>query len=211
MSTDTATEESEVCPLPIETDTVDQDATEKSVVKPETQVQASHAQSNTTNHVIAESVRKPDPQVDRYPHIPRLETPYEIAHGIRKDPYPRSSSLTSQLQPVELFQCPHCEWCSKRKDRLTEHIRNHFKEKQHRCAYCGYASHYKAALKTHMQRHTKVKPWKCHICDKGLSTKQSLNQHLLIHSGLKPHGCGACSKKFRTKAQLNIHFRKHHL
>ena len=79
-----------------------------------------------------------------------------------------------------------CEYTSKNKEYLNQHIKSvHEEKKPHNCSICDYSFSQRGFLKQHIKSvHEKIRPHKCFICDNRLSTKGALRKHIKsVHEG----------------------------
>ena len=86
-------------------------------------------------------------------------------------------------------------------------------QKLHFCSKCQFKTKHKKSLKQHILRHGDSRPFKCDHsnCDKSFKTKGDLKQHQYKHSGKKLE-CDfvGCIKKFTYPSELCTHKKKKH-
>ena len=84
------------------------------------------------------------------------------------------------------------------------------KVKLFKCKTCEYESRFKGNLKQHIEAvHEGIKPFKCDICDFKTAHESKLKKHTeSVHRGIKPFKCSICDyktgKKFRSKKTHRI-------
>ena len=112
---------------------------------------------------------------------------------------------------VQCFECPHCEFKSHVKGRLTQHLIKHTEEKPFICETCSKTFARRSALKSHQLTHTELKQFECPQCDYKSGIEYSLQQHFLhTHSEEKPKfECPYCEYKCHQKGTLTNHIRTH--
>jgi len=92
--------------------------------------------------------------------------------------FPRVSHLNRHVKDVHgddrPYQCIICEFRSKRKDYLKEHMKVHNAVKEHSCEKCGFKTNRTRELRYHKCR-TKV--FSCEICDKRSVSLEALRKH----------------------------------
>lgn len=123
------------------------------------------------------------------------------------------SMFAENMEPADpkVASCPQCgKWVSKRK--MTQHIRTHTHEKNHKCECCDRAFTRVEHLHRHRLIHTGEKPHECTFCDKRFGRNDHLRTHMRIHTGEKPHKCDECGKSFMRSdhklKHMNSHLRK---
>lgn len=108
------------------------------------------------------------------------------------------------------FKCPFCNYKSKNKTSVKQHIRTHTKEKPFKCGVCQKAFSQKAGVQQHMRSHSEVKPWKCQYCDSSFKAQNTLLTHIsMTHKKLKPYKCRECHQSFGHISNLKTHMRTH--
>ena len=112
---------------------------------------------------------------------------------------------------VMYFNCPDCEFKTKRRNVLATHIDDrHINPFQHVCDTCGKSFAEKKLLSEHVKRIHLDEKVSCDIC--GL---RDSNVHLIrIHKKLKHEGfvqpCPYCDKIYTEKSGCRSHIRKYH-
>ena len=125
----------------------------------------------------------------------------------------------SVKHPVELspknpkrFNCPFCDYSSKSKMSVKQHVRRHTKEKPFECRECGKTFSQKAGVQQHMRSHSANKPHRCTEPNCGLTFKclNALKTHVSMkHKGERPFKCNICLLTFPYSTSLRAHKRTH--
>jgi len=114
-----------------------------------------------------------------------------------------------QVEHVKVFNCQKCEYQSRRKSHLKQHLRRHTGDKPFKCCLCEYKTGDKSDLRKHQRIHSGDKPFNCDICEYKTGNKELLRRHQRIHSGVKPFNCYKCEYKTGNKPDLKKHQRIH--
>ncbi|CAG0886600.1 unnamed protein product [Cyprideis torosa] len=90
--------------------------------------------------------------------------------------------------------------------KLSEHMEDHEKGKQHTCKKCGQTFIRATLLRSHLHQHTpKVI---CTICGKEVKTNH-LRPHLQKHSTVRVK-CDQCGREYKNEVTLKVHIRYSH-
>ncbi|XP_071502463.1 uncharacterized protein [Diadema antillarum] len=117
--------------------------------------------------------------------------------------------MKSEEEKMQLFSCDQCEYVTKRKHNLIQHLAVHTGAKPYKCDLCDYSSSQKGHLNVHIRTHTKEKPFKCPKCPFASTVPKSLREHLQMHYGQRPLKCPYCSfsssQAFSIKRHIALH------
>ena len=117
--------------------------------------------------------------------------------------------MKSEEEKMQLFSCNQCEYVTKRKHNLIQHLAVHTGAKPYKCDLCDYSSSQKGHLNVHIRTHTKEKPFKCPKCPFASTVPKSLREHLQMHYGQRPLKCPYCSfsssQAFSIKRHIALH------
>ena len=81
------------------------------------------------------------------------------------------------------FQCSHCEFETKRKCHLKDHINAKHNGEQFQCTHCDFKTSWKASLNMHINiKHDQE--FACTVCDFRAASRGNLKKHVKsIHEG----------------------------
>ncbi|XP_063967293.1 zinc finger protein ZFP2-like [Lytechinus pictus] len=117
--------------------------------------------------------------------------------------------MKSEEEKMQLFSCNQCDYVTKRKHNLIQHLAVHTGAKPYKCDLCDYSSSQKGHLNVHIRTHTKEKPFKCPKCPFASTVPKSLREHLQMHYGQRPLKCPYCSfsssQAFSIKRHIALH------
>jgi len=139
---------------------------------------------------------------------------YHIKHSKCSNPE-NSDVITTKMKSAvssgggKRFACTVCEYKSKYKGDLKDHMRTHTKEKPFACTACEYKCSQSNHLKKHMRIHTNEKPFACTVCEYKCSQSNNLKKHMRIHTNEKPFACTVCEYKSSQRVSLQKHMRTH--
>ncbi|KAF5287438.1 hypothetical protein FQR65_LT12263 [Abscondita terminalis] len=109
---------------------------------------------------------------------------------------------------VVAFKCRLCDFSSKSRRYLREHVMKHSGELPYSCDKCAYKTSRKYHLQQHKIIHSEEKPLKCNLCDYSCYFSHNLKAHLRNHSG-ELFGCDQCAYKTNAKSNLQKHKKIH--
>lgn len=111
------------------------------------------------------------------------------------------------------FECELCDFKSKRKDALNNHIANRHVEnetKQFKCEHCDQSFAQRYTLTRHLQIHAERKQYRCSQCDFTCKFESYLKRHLSTHANkLKPFKCNICNYSSFDRKGLHRHMMIH--
>lgn len=108
------------------------------------------------------------------------------------------------------WNCPHCDYKTKRHQTLKRHMDLHLEKKNFMCEICGNSFHALATLKDHHQFvHSDERNYKCSECEKSFKNQSSLARHRRIHSDDRPYQCH-CGTSYKRLSHLKRHMSSAH-
>ena len=102
------------------------------------------------------------------------------------------------------FKCEYCEYVTKSKINLKNHVQYKHKCKKHVCETCGKKFKMPKDLKDHLVRAHSNETHVCDVCAKVFNNIISLNKHQKTHDEAK-YFCEECGKAFNQKNLLSNH------
>ncbi len=121
-------------------------------------------------------------------------------------------SVSPEGSNMKLHQCKGCEYKSKERAMLREHIlRIHVGDKSKQCPICGKCYSVNKDLKRHIVRHSVRHT--CGVCGKQYKAQRSLREHMNSHDDgyVKPYfPCDECDRTFSAKHTLQAHVESVH-
>ncbi len=72
----------------------------------------------------------------------------------------------------------------------------------HQCIFCSKSFESSTRLSQHYREHTKEKPYECDLWDKSFASPTSLRSHNNSHTGDKSFPCNICKKSFSNSSTL---------
>lgn len=103
------------------------------------------------------------------------------------------------------WQCPHCDYTTKRNHTLKRHMELHLESRNYMCEICGSSFQALATLKDHYNFvHSDERNYKCPECDKCFKNKSSLARHSRTHSDDRPYKCH-CGTTYKRLSHLKRH------
>lgn len=113
------------------------------------------------------------------------------------------SRLTHKLGIT--WQCPHCDYTTKRNHTLKRHMELHLESRNFMCEICGSSFQALATLKDHYNFvHSDERNYKCSECNKSFKNKSSLARHSRTHSDDRPYKCH-CGTTYKRLSHLKRH------
>ena len=107
------------------------------------------------------------------------------------------------------YKCAACPEMFESKRAQREHFLVHG-EKPFKCTECDYSTRRKPTLTEHIRQHTGFKPYTCDICGKGFPNRNYVKVHMRMHNKEKKYHCDQCEMSFAIPWQLNRHKRNIH-
>jgi len=115
------------------------------------------------------------------------------------------TSLQEWYERKNPFACPNCDFRTKTKYYLKEHLkRERNVSKDYECDYCNKKYKKSSNLEKHMNIHTKEIIYKCDLCEY-TTFSNSIYQHKEHHHSDKIYKCFECGIKFRTSSNFKEH------
>ena len=117
------------------------------------------------------------------------------------------SALVWDMPKDTNFPCSYCEYSSKRKSNVSQHIKAvHEHRRDFKCSVCDYAASSRKDLSRHTKAvHEKIKDNACEHCDYTCSFKYHLTEHVkIVHKGIREYECNQCGQKFGKNHNLNV-------
>ena len=103
------------------------------------------------------------------------------------------------------WQCPHCDYTTKRNHTLKRHMELHLESRNFMCEICGSSFQALATLKDHYNFvHSDERNYKCSVCNKSFKNKSSLARHSRTHSDDRPYKCH-CGLTYKRLSHLKRH------
>ena len=128
----------------------------------------------------------------------------------------RAKHLTSCEKYNKLgFKCDLCYQRFSIEKNLTLHVMAiHQNLKAYKCELCDYASKFKGSVKEHVRKAHEGVRYKCDKCDKTFKALQGKKIHIkIVHDGIREHVCDRpeCENKaFGAAVLLRMHIEKFH-
>ncbi|KAH3864413.1 hypothetical protein DPMN_027431 [Dreissena polymorpha] len=101
------------------------------------------------------------------------------------------------------FPCDLCPETFEEFTEFSEHLKSHFKGRNHKCPECVLEFESRADLLEHQATHNVGPTFECAMCKKKFPTSLALENHAIIHRD--KFSCDFCDKIFSLKAQLHDH------
>ncbi|CAG9814966.1 unnamed protein product [Phaedon cochleariae] len=118
---------------------------------------------------------------------------------------------------LKVYKCTECEFITRQKRFLNEHLRchRHVQQTEYACPICPFKTIYKHSIKKHSLVHKdpdEVKMFDCEKCSYRTKRPQDLRQHVkAIHEEItEVFECGVCPYTTKNKNALRIHKRNLH-
>ncbi|KAK5645578.1 hypothetical protein RI129_006878 [Pyrocoelia pectoralis] len=110
------------------------------------------------------------------------------------------------------FKCKRCNYASRVKWNLLQHINALHDLQQFTCKECGYATKWKGNLIVHMNGKHSSTEYKCERCDYTTKWKRNLIKHMEVHfvSSAEQSKCNQCNYTTNWKRRLTIHMELQH-
>jgi len=128
-------------------------------------------------------------------------------HMLRKHPD------TLDRAKVAEYQCPHCEYTTRIKSSLTQHIKNLHTERKLSCEQCGYRAAGAPQLRQHLKKVHSPATINCPVegCKRKFVQSCDIKDHLKrVHStGL--FNCHLCGKQFVNEEKMKRHIKMHNI
>lgn len=104
-------------------------------------------------------------------------------------------------------KCPQCDFMSREKTRVVEHVENVHNTLVHTCPMCPFKTVWGLPkLKLHIDGHLKIREHACDLCDRKFREARNLRYHrTIIHNIHMAFICTACDRKFGTAYALRRH------
>ncbi|XP_064092599.1 zinc finger and BTB domain-containing protein 7B-like isoform X10 [Macrobrachium nipponense] len=115
----------------------------------------------------------------------------------------------TELPPIKLHRCRHCDYTTNQHSLLEKHLRLHTGEKPFACTYCSFRCSHKCNLTMHLRTHTGEKPFQCSYCPYRTASSSYLKRHIRIHTGEKPYSCPHCPYQTADSSNLRKHMYMH--
>jgi uncharacterized Zn-finger protein len=126
---------------------------------------------------------------------------------------PRITKINKQSK---LYQCPLCDYKSKRNYNLSTHIKTHDKNriKDFNCPLCPKSFDRRYDRERHLltvHDDKRVKEFSCLFCEKSFKSQCGRNYHMsTIHSEKHIYECLHCKHQFAKKDTLDRHLVQNH-
>ncbi|KAG5893311.1 hypothetical protein JTB14_000271 [Gonioctena quinquepunctata] len=156
------------------------------------------------------------------PHMLMHRNPEElVSHQCRfcsyQSKWKKSVKLHEEIH-IKTFKCDKCDFETKQKRFLREHLRGHEPLEQptvYTCEECGFKTTYKNGMVKHGLVHKKPEEIDMHCClqcEYKAKRSRDLKQHVYtIHTDdVKIHQCDMCSYKTKYKSGLSSHKKLQH-
>lgn len=116
-----------------------------------------------------------------------------------------------QMHKEQIFACPHCEFKSRTKNNLDQHVRNvHTKDlTRFACDQCNKLFKYKVSYDYHKRQHSGERPYQCYICGMAYYTSSKLSAHMKNTHSTETFSCDLCSKSLKSLFWLKKHLKTH--
>ncbi|CAG2103529.1 unnamed protein product [Medioppia subpectinata] len=146
----------------------------------------------------------------------------------------------SQTHQMSAFACDSCDYKTRTKHHLIQHMITHSKDRPYKCHFKGCNKSFKRkfelirhnilhkkrfqckecnesfkdnpSLLNHLSLKHKISLFECDLCCYKTKIKHHLIQHMVTHSNERPFGCHihGCNQTFKRKDMLIRHERLHH-
>ena len=131
-------------------------------------------------------------------------------NSVKKDKNVEHTSKDKKSIRKGTFSCEQCEYKTKRKYRLKEHVQYIHEGNFYTCEQCDYIAAQKSQIKLHVEiKHEGIR-YSCDQCDFKGQTKTILKQHVqYLHEG-RVYPCSQCKYEARIRGELNQHIKIKH-
>ena len=133
-----------------------------------------------------------------------------LIHSMPTCQLDNGSIIMKMLKPAVLNFCSQCDYQTKDKSYLQQHIKTIHEGFKYPCDQCDYKTAYRHHLFSHIKsKHEGVK-YQCDQCDYKAAYKQNLLRHIKsIHKCVR-YPCDQCDYKATQKANLMTHIKSKH-
>lgn len=116
-----------------------------------------------------------------------------------------------EMHKEQSFACPQCQFTSRTKNNLDQHVRNvHTKDlTRFACDQCSKLFKYKVSYDYHMRQHSGERPYQCYICGMAYYTSSKLTAHMKNSHSTETFRCDLCSKSLKSSYWLKKHLKTH--
>lgn len=152
----------------------------------------------------------------------------DIGEGNREATYDKSSRCVQTT--FKLYECEHCEYKTRLKVNIRNHMVKHTKQKPFTCDVCDAQFSWNSALYVHKknQHGNSVRPltlrdfvlsemaveeekrYKCEHCEYTTHIRSRMKNHMVVHTNEQPYTCEICDKKFSWSHTLRLHTKNYH-